>query len=304
MKYLGALVWIIICSFPGFSQPGMDNSWLACGHFNRAEAFESKYVDARNVDVWLPAGYDPNTQYPVLYMHDGQMLFDSSYNWNHQEWGVDETMCRLIAEKKIRECIVVGIWNNGTKRAAEYFPEKALEYLSPEGKKLLSPRTNDQPLADNYLKFIVFELKPEIDKVLPTLSDPANTFIAGSSMGGLISMYAICEYPDVFGGAACLSTHWPGIFTNDNNPIPDAILKYMELYLPNPKNHKIYFDYGTETIDSLYGVWQVKVDKLMQKKGFKAKSWITRVFPGENHSEWAWNKRLHIPLEFLLKTKN
>jgi predicted alpha/beta superfamily hydrolase len=276
---------------------------VQCGYLNRAEWMESKYVDARHVDVWLPEGYDASKKYPVLYMHDGQMLFDSSKTWNKLAWDVDDVMCRLMKEHKIRECIVVAIWNNGEKRSSEYLPQKALEAASEEVKKLAKERTKGINLADNYLKFIVLELKPEIDKSLPTLSGPDNTFIAGSSMGGLISLYAICEYPDVFGGAACLSTHWTGIYTNENNPIPEAIMNYLEQKLPDPKNHKIYFDHGTTTLDSLYGKWQVQVDKIMRKKGYKGKQWTTRVFKGAPHTETAWGARLETPLLFLLETK-
>jgi hypothetical protein len=119
-------------------------------------------------------------------------------------------------------------------------------------------------------------------------------------MGGLISMYAICEYPAVFGGAACLSTHWPGIFQVENNPIPNAFYRYLKKNLPNPKNHKIYFDFGTATLDALYEPLQNEVDLIMKQKGFSTKNWITKKFEGENHSEIAWQKRLHIPFEFLL----
>ena len=82
-----------------------------------------------------------------------------------------------------------------------------------------------KPVSDNYLKFLVTELKPFIDKKYSVYKDMNHTFIAGSSMGGLISMYAICEYPRVFGGAACMSTHWPGIFSAEGNPVPDAFAK-------------------------------------------------------------------------------
>jgi enterochelin esterase-like enzyme len=118
-------------------------------------------------------------------------------------------------------------------------------------------------------------------------------------MGGLISMYAICEYPDVFGGAACLSTHWPGIFQVANNPIPNAFNRYLKMKLPDPKNHKLYFDYGTATLDALYEPLQNEVDQIMQQKGYDAQHWTTQKFEGENHSEMAWQKRLHIPFQFL-----
>jgi enterochelin esterase-like enzyme len=151
------------------------------------------------------------------------------------------------------------------------------------------------------LKFIVTELKPLIDKKYAVYADRKHTFIAGSSMGGLISMYAICEYPSVFGGAACISTHWIGTFSPDNNPVPEAFIKYLESNLPNPKNHKIYFDCGDKTLDVFYPPIQKKVDEVMVSKGFNSKNWTTRYFPGKDHSEKSWNERLDIPLMFLLQ---
>ena len=157
------------------------------------------------------------------------------------------------------------------------------------------------PNSDNYLKFLVSELKPFIDKKYSVYKDKGHTFIAGSSMGGLISMYAICEYPKVYGGAACLSTHWPGIFSVENNPIPEAFVNYMKMHLPNPKNHKIYFDNGDQTLDAMYPPLQNKVDEVMKMKCFSVDNWSTKFFPGQDHSEKSWNSRLEIPFEFLLK---
>src|SRR5208283_2194586 len=130
--------------------------------------------------------------------------------WNHQEWCADETLTKLLKEKKIRDCIVVGIWNNSEKRHAEYFPQKIIESIpEPTRTKILTKQIKGAPLADNYLKFLVKELKPFIDSHYSTHKDAGNTFLIGSSMGGLISLYGLCEYPDVFGGAACLSTNSP-----------------------------------------------------------------------------------------------
>ena len=283
---------------------------VSFGTIQRLENFQSQYVDARNVDVWLPDGFTSDKKYPVLYMHDGQMLYDASTTWNKTAWDVDDVLARLIQEKAIQEVIVVGVWNGGKTRHSDYFPQKPFESLSAAQKETVYTAArsngvsvfNEQKInSDNYLKFLVTELKPYIDKSFATKTDRKNTFIAGSSMGGLISMYAICEYPEVFGGAACLSTHWPGIFTVEGNPIPDAFLAYLRAKLPNPENHKIYFDYGDQTLDALYPPLQKKVDEVMKAKGYKKKSWLTRYFPGEEHSEKAWNKRLDIPLLFLLK---
>lgn len=284
----------------------------SAGTLHRIAHFPSRYVDARNIDIWLPDDYDAAKKYNVVYMHDGQMLFDSTTTWNKQEWQADEWFSKLMKTGKIADCIVVGIWNNGPQRHAEYFPQKPFESLSRAQQKHIygSTRSGKNKLfgekirSDRYLRFLVRELKPYIDNSYSTAHDRDHTFIAGSSMGGLISMYAICEYPEIFGGAACLSTHWPGIFTLENNPVPEAFFGYMRQHLPDPQTHKIYFDYGTATLDAMYPPLQKQADEIMTSRGFTAENWITRDFPGEPHSEIAWSKRLDVPLLFLLKKKN
>lgn len=278
------------------------------GKVERLENFSSVNISARNIDIWLPSNYDKNKKFAVLYMQDGQGLYDAATTWNHQSWDIDDAISSLVAAHKIKDVIVVGIWNGQTTRHAEYFPQKPFEQLSISERDTVTAqlqrasRTKDsfKPISDNYLKFLVTELKPFIDKNYSTQANRENTFIAGSSMGGLISMYAICEYPTVFGGAACMSTHWPGSFEMQNNPIPNAFVNYMRKNLPNPKQHKIYFDYGDQTLDALYPPLQQKVDVVMKAKGYSEKNWMTKFFPGDNHSELSWSKRVPIPLEFLL----
>ncbi|MBF6639929.1 alpha/beta hydrolase [Flavobacterium sp. J49] len=298
------LILIVFCSLLQ-----AQNIKVSTGKVQRFENFESKFIDARNVDVWLPNGYNTNEKYAVLYMHDGQMLFDAETTWNKQAWEVDEVAGKLNIEGKVKKFIVVGIWNIAAKRHPEYFPQKPYERLSKVQKDSITAqlqkagRTTDvfKPYSDSYLKFIVTELKPFIDKTFSTQTDKDNTFIAGSSMGGLISMYAICEYPEVFGAAACISTHWPGIFAVENNPIPEAFYAYLRKKLPNPKTNRIYFDYGDQTLDALYPPLQKSADAVMKEKGFTTENWVTKFFPGKNHSEEAWAERLQIPLEFLLQ---
>lgn len=282
---------------------------VTSGKLERIEEFDSDYITSRHIDVWLPDGYSASKKYSVLYMHDGQMLFDSAITWNRQSWEVDRIAGKLLKEQKIRDVIIVGVWNGGITRYKDYFPQKAFQMLSKieqDSVRNQAVRANKDPEAfpptsDEYLKFLVLEVKPLIDKKYPTLADRDHTFIAGSSMGGLISIYALCEYPDVFGGAACLSTHWPGTFTLENNPMPKGFVSYLSRALPSPGTHKIYFDYGDQTLDALYPSLQKDVDSLMQAKGFDSATWKTVFFPGEDHSERAWAKRLHEPLLFLLK---
>jgi enterochelin esterase-like enzyme len=308
MKYLFTLLFFfyLVNQIEVFAQLPKPSS----GRIIRTENFSSKHVPARNVDVWLPDNYTASKKYAVLYMHDGQMLFDSSITWNKQEWGVDETLNQLMQQNKIRDCIVVGIWNGGKSRHPEYFPQKPFEALSKEKQQLVysAYRSGGQSIfsglpisSDNYLKFLVEELKPFIDKNYSTKTDASNTFVAGSSMGGLISLYALCEYPTIFGGAACLSTHWPGLFSMENNPVPAVFFSYLKNHLPSAKQHRIYFDHGTETLDSMYASLQLQVDAIMKQKKYRPSNWISRSWPGQDHSEKSWRSRLDIPITFLLK---
>jgi predicted alpha/beta superfamily hydrolase len=279
------------------------------GKIIRYDSFASKFVAARNVDVWLPQNFTPNKTFGVLYMHDGQMLFDSTTTWNKQAWMAQDVLHQLQStNKQLKQVIIVGIHNSGSNRHSDYYPEKPFQKLSEKEKEFVNniltakgkTKKTFTPQSNNYLKFIVHELKPFIDSTFNTNTNQENTFIGGSSMGGLISMYAICEYPKIFGGAACLSTHWTGIYSIDSNPIPNQFFRYLSKKIPSPKNHKIYFDYGNKTLDSLYPSLQQKVDAIMLKKGYTIQQWQSKFFDGEDHSEKAWNKRLHIPLEFLL----
>jgi len=308
MKYLFTLLFFfyLVNQIEVFAQLPKPSS----GRIIRTENFSSKHVPARNVDVWLPDNYTASKKYAVLYMHDGQMLFDSSITWNKQEWGVDETLNQLMQQNKIRDCIVVGIWNGGKSRHPEYFPQKPFEALSKEEQQLVysAYRSGGQSIfsglpisSDNYLKFLVEELKPFIDKNYSTKTDASNTFVAGSSMGGLISLYALCEYPTIFGGAACLSTHWPGLLSMENNPVPAVFFSYLKNHLPSAKQHRIYFDHGTETLDSMYASLQLQVDAIMKQKKYRPSNWISRSWPGQDHSEKSWRSRLDVPFAFLLK---
>lgn len=283
--------------------------FTANGLVERLENFPSDFVAARNIDIWTPEGYDQTIKYPVIYMHDGQMLFDSTQTWNQQEWQVDEVFSALIKDQKIKPCIVVGIHNSQT-RHADYFPQKAFDILPPHIKegympldsvKRISSTFPEGPQADNYLQFIVEELKPYIDSRFSTQSDPANTYILGSSMGGLISMYAMFEYPNIFGGAGCMSTHWIGGFHDNNNPVPAAFLHYMNKNMPSANDHKIYFDHGTIGLDSMYSIHQLNINDALRDAGYvDNKSLKTAVFQDHDHKEIYWAQRLDQVLLFLL----
>lgn len=280
---------------------------FAGGTLLRIDDFPSNHIPPRKVDIWLPEGYSNTKKYAVLYMHDGQMLFDSKITWNQQEWKVDEISSQLMKDSITKDFIVVAPFNINDLRHSEYFPQKPFESLPESVRDSLfeeAAKNNfkfDSVTSDNYLGFIVNELKPYVDANYSVLSDRDNTFVAGSSMGGLISMYAICEYPEVFGGAACLSTHWPGGDPHDDDLLANTFFKYMRTHVPSSKTHKFYFDYGTETLDKFYPKYASRVNKIFKDKGYDDLNFKNLKFKGEGHTEESWQKRLDIPLTFLLK---
>lgn len=308
MSSLNALAWFLaamISSSPALAKDAALPQ-VASGRIERLADFASHHVPARNIDVWVPAGYPAAAPYAVLYMHDGQMLFDPKTTWNQQEWRVDEVAGELQAAGTVRPFIVVGIWNGGPARAAEYLPQRAFERLDAKAQALhMAGKRGEQPFlsepvySDRYLRFLVEELKPAIDKRFAVDPSPAATAIMGSSMGGLISLYALAEYSQIFGSAACLSTHWPASFIFDDPALPEAILAYLTEKLPDPARHRLYFDHGTATLDVHYAPWQTRVDAVMANRGYTDANWMSRVFAGAEHSEQAWSARLQIPLTFL-----
>jgi N-sulfoglucosamine sulfohydrolase len=264
--------------------------------------FPSKYTRSRDIEILLPVNVSYDKTFPVLYMFDGQNLFHSFTGWGGEEnkgWRVDEVLDSLFVAGTIPQVIVVGIHNNDA-RMAEYMPAKPKDLIE----KRIAETKNEweqsfretSPNSDNQLRFLVEELKPFIDQKYRTKPGRENTFIAGSSMGGLISAYAICEYPEIFGGAACISTHWL--------PLEGVFLEYIKGNLPDPATHKLYFDHGTKTLDSEYGPYQKIADEIIAGRGYiRGQNWITEVFKGAKHHEDDWNARFHIPMEFLLGKK-
>ncbi|MEN6454737.1 MAG: alpha/beta hydrolase-fold protein [Prolixibacteraceae bacterium] len=265
--------------------------------------FPSKYIPPRHIEIWVPPGGE-NSALPVLYMFDGQNMFHGVRSFGNayiNGWQVNDVLDSLITAGTITPAIIVAIYNKGEERFAEYMPQKPYDLVE----KRIAETTDlwysgfkdSPPRSDAQLKFIVEELKPFIDKNFHTLRSRKSTWIAGSSMGGLMAAYAICEYPDIFGAAACLSTHWPAL--------GGVFIEYLKNNLPDPHSHKIYFDYGTEGLDAEYEPYQKKVDAEMQKAGYEMnKNWITVKSEGAKHHDDDWHDRLHIPLEFLLSRKN
>ena len=289
---LGAMAW--------FMRPPKNSiPTVARGTLERFPQFTSQYVPSRDVVVWLPEGYQTGDSCDVLYMHDGNMLFDATTTWNRREWQVDEVTDSLIQAGLIRPCIVVGIYNTDD-RLTEYFPAKTWQHVAETDRK---DADLEKLTADAYLQFIVEELKPFIDQRYKPLSTREHTFMMGSSMGGVISLYALCEYPQVFGGVACLSSHLSmahlpnGV---DGEPWATGFRNYVGQHLPEANGSLVYMDHGTEGFDADYGQYQEQLDSVIRAKGWDAQHYMSLVFNGDDHNETCWGKRLNQPLQFLL----
>lgn len=280
----------------------------AAGRLVEHPQMASAHVQPRDVTVWLPPGYDAaDTRYPVLYMHDGQNLFDTARAGYGKEWGVDEHVARLSANGQIRLPIVVGV-HNTPLRLREYVPADMIRALPGDIRTDLLTLYGGEPLSDGYLRFLVEELKPFIDQTYRTRPARDDTTIMGSSMGGLISLYALMKIPEVFGCAGCLSTHWPlRVERLDDNRLErwrETIVRtwsdVIARGLPDPSTHRLYFDRGDETLDQFYAFFQSRIDTVVTARGWTPDRFRSLVFPGAEHNEASWNQRLDAPLTFLL----
>ncbi len=229
----------------------------------------------RKIWIYLPSSYNKikNKTYPVLYMHDAQNLFNERTAAFGAEWGVDECLDTLGPQLH-KECIVVGIDNGGDKRITEYNPYDDAKYGKGEGKQ--------------YLEFIATTLKPYIDKNYRTEKDAQHTFIAGSSMGGLISLYALIEYPDVFGAAGIFSpAFWltPQLYTDVANA------KWQ-------KKYRIYFYAGEKESNTMVRDMQRMFSIIKQKNCCEMQD-IT--FPLGQHNEKYWRQEFPDFYRWLMK---
>ena len=245
-------------------------------------AFRSRFVkDSRDIIVYLPPDYNSARcrRYPVLYLHDGQNLFDAATAFNHNEWGVDEVAERLILNGEVEPLIVVGIYNTGMKRMSEY--THVPDYRGRGG------------LARAYGNMIARDLKLFIDREFRTLSNSANTGLGGSSLGGLVTMYLGLRYPEVFGKLVVMS---PSVWWANR----DILRKVHRARYKG--SQKIWLDVGTcEGINPEACLRNVKdLRDALVAKGWRTGEDLEFVEDqGAGHDERAWGSRIGEALKFL-----
>ncbi len=221
--------------------------------------------------IWLPPSYDSTSlKYPVLYMHDGQNVFDPRTSGFGNEWSVDEVMTSLIKKKKIREAIVVGV-SSGSNRNGEYTYNRQ---------------------GHLYADFLIKTLKPYIDSNYRTKKDRNNTYLMGSSMGALISFTILYNHSDIFSKAGAISLP---AFAHD-----DTLFKWLTSQkLPRNKIN-VYMDHGTHGQDGPYLEHMLRLLRVLDKKGLPKKSIKYEVAPYADHTELDWARRVEKPLLYLL----
>ncbi|MBN1666518.1 MAG: alpha/beta hydrolase [Anaerolineales bacterium] len=255
--------------------------WPAC--------YSPQLNNQRAIYAWLPPGYhDTKQRYPVLYMHDGDNLFDARRSYSG-EWLVDETMQQLSQQGQ--PAIIIGLSNQGNLRRMEYNPYASQWPEIPDGS------------GENYIRFLVETLKPFIDASFRTLPDRQHTGIAGSSMGGLISLYGFLTRPEVFGFCGALSTaYWFG---------KEGLLNTIETCASGVG--KVYLDVGTEEgptlqgwgyadqdLDRAYVTGVRRLHEALLEHGYDQANLMYLEETGAPHHESAWARRLPAALKFLL----
>jgi predicted alpha/beta superfamily hydrolase len=249
------------------------------GQLHKHEKFPSRFVSKkRDLVVYTPGIYEkrPDLRFPVLYLEDGQNLFDPATSFiPGMYWHVGDTADALIAQGAIQPLIIVGIYNT-EKRLNEYTPTR--------DKKLGGGR------ADKYGSMLVKELKPFIEMSYRVLPEPANTGLGGSSLGGLLTIYLGFKYPNVFGKLAILS---PSVWWNQR-----AILDFVAR-APIESHSRIWLDVGTKEGESTVQNVTALRDTLVHRGWQDNQNLHFELIPDAQHNEEAWSRRVGPFLQFL-----
>lgn len=249
------------------------------GEFRTHESFHSRHLEHdHTIVVALPPGYgnEEGRRYPVLYLHDGQNVFDRATSVG-EEWRVDETVHELVSKGEIAPLIVVGVWNTGVHRIDEYAPTS-------------DPEKGGGGHADDYGKMLVQELKPFIDREYLTLPSAASTGLGGSSLGGLLTMHLGLRYPTVFSRLAVMS---PSVWWDDR-----VILREVEA-LPSKLPQRIWLDSGTNEGEETITNSRALRDALVAKGWVEGQDLAYHEAEGGEHNERSWSERVPLMLKFL-----
>jgi len=253
------------------------------GQLRKYENFRSKFLrNQRDIVVYVPPDYDqqPERRYPVLYMHDGQNLFDAATAFNGQDWHVAQTADYAISTGLVEPLIVVGLYNTGKTRLREYTPTSV-------------PRLGGGR-ADRYAKFLIEEVKPVVDRDYRTKQEASQTGLAGSSLGGLVSIYLGLKFSNVFSKIAALS---PSVWWNQR-----VIVRFAQA-APVERRPRIWLDIGTREGPRIVDDVEKFRDVLLSKGWQNDRDLHYERVEGAEHNEAAWAARVGPFLQFLFPAR-
>lgn len=276
------------------------------GRFLEYERIAAAGLPEQRLTIWLPPGYDSSDQrYPVLYMHDGHNLFDPAKSNFNKIWAADRAMLAAVGSGKVEPHIIVGIWAPGADRYRQYLPQSLYEAAGGTPRAAMDAMTGGPVISRAYLDWLAGPLKQWVDASFRTRPGRDDTAIVGSSMGGLMSCYAILERAATYGRAGCVSAHWPAAnpqVVGEANPELIALWdRWFAARLGKPDGRRIWLDHGTATLDAFYAPYQQVIDARFAAAGWqRGRDWESRVYPGAEHEENAWAARLPEVFTWLL----
>lgn len=312
LRILIAIRFIKICVISAvlILQTGTANAQtpdMGQGRFLEYEHIAVAGLPEQRLTIWLPPGYDDGDRsYPVLYMHDGHNLFDPVKSNFNKVWAADKAMIMAAAKGQVEPHIIVGLWPPGDDRYRQYLPKTVYDIANSRIKAGMDRLAAGPVVSDIYLRWITDTLKPWLDTNFRTKTGAEFTAMAGSSMGGLMSCYAFFERPDIFGRAACVSTHWPLIEPGETGQVDLEALALWDEWLKerqgNAKGRRLWMDHGTATLDAHYPPYQAAINQMIANGGWKKdQDFKSKSYPGAEHEENAWAARLPEIFGWLLR---
>ncbi len=261
----------------------------------------------RDIYVWVPDVATPSDGFPVLYLQDGQNLFDARLVPFGTAWEVDRSVSRLVDAGAIAPVIVVGIAST-PGRFNDYAPASILDRLGLAARTAVETAWGGAAKSADYARFVIEDLKTFIDDRFPTCPKAEATFVGGSSLGAVAALEILAHYPQRVAGAACLSAHLSLLPVTEREPLPPrfanavtaAVARFADECLPDAGRHTIWIDRSTLAIDRFYEATHAALARALEKKGFiDGVDFAVRCYPGVGHDEGAWHSRLDDVLTFL-----
>ncbi len=261
----------------------------------------------QKVTVWLPPEYaaQPKRQFPVLYMWDGQNLFDPAATHYGKAWMVQDVLRGMVARGEAKPHIVVGIWSpEGKDRYRVYLPQFAADNAGGDVAASIADMAGGPVASKAQLDWVADTLKSQIDEEYRTRTGRKDTTVIGASMGGIMSCYAIVARPDVFGRAGCVSAHFalvdPELAPANEAQIAGLWADFLGANLGAPRGRRVWMDHGTEKLDGYYAPWQRMIAADLTALGWQdGEDFTARVYQGAEHDENFWHARMPEMLAWL-----